>query len=50
MIASLLVEKAKAEVDYNNPKWYKNIIFNEEALKMLQGCFLNSRSRRMMRT
>jgi hypothetical protein len=48
MIASLLVEKAKAEVDYNNPKWYKNIIFNEEALKMLQGCFLNSRSRRMI--
>jgi len=35
LIASLLVERAKAEVDYNNPKWYRNIIFDEEALNKL---------------
>jgi len=39
LIASLLVEKAKAEVDYNNPKWYKNIIFDEEALNKLAEAF-----------
>jgi hypothetical protein len=39
LIASLLVEKAKTEVDYNNPKWYKNIIFNEEALNKLAELF-----------
>jgi hypothetical protein len=39
LIASLLVEKAKVEVDYNNPKWYKNIIFDEEALNKLAELF-----------
>ena len=39
LLASLLVEKAKAEVDYNNPKWYKNIIFDEEALNKLAELF-----------
>ena len=39
LIASLLVEKAKAEVEYNNPKWYKNIIFDEEALNKLAELF-----------
>jgi hypothetical protein len=39
LIASLLVEKAKTEVDYNNPKWYKNIIFDEEALNKLAELF-----------
>jgi len=39
LIARLLVEKAKAEVDYNNPKWYKNIIFDEETLNKLVELF-----------
>jgi hypothetical protein len=39
LIASLLVEKAKTEVDYDNPKWYKNIIFDEEALNKLAELF-----------
>jgi hypothetical protein len=39
LIASLLVEKAKAEVDYDNPKWYRNIIFDEEALNKLAELF-----------
>jgi hypothetical protein len=39
LVAKLLVEKAKAEVDYDNPKWYRNIVFDEEALKMLARLF-----------
>ncbi|MGB9693910.1 MAG: hypothetical protein ACPLYF_03615 [Fervidobacterium sp.] len=39
LLARLLVEKAKAEVDYNNPKWYRNIIFDEEALSKLAEAF-----------
>jgi hypothetical protein len=39
LIARLLVEKAKAEVDYNNPKWYKNIVFDEETLNKLAELF-----------
>jgi len=39
LLAGLLVEKAKAEVDYDNPKWYKNIIFDEEALNKLAELF-----------
>ena len=39
LIAKLLVEKAKAEIDYDNPKWYRNIIFDENALKKLAELF-----------
>jgi hypothetical protein len=39
LIGRLLVEKAKAEVDYDNPKWYKNIVFDEEALNKLAELF-----------
>lgn len=39
LLAKLLVEKAKAEVDYNNPKWYRNIVFDEEALSKLAELF-----------
>lgn len=28
----VLVIKAKEDVDYDNPKWYKNIIFDEATL------------------
>lgn len=35
----LLVAKAKAEVDYNNPKWYRNIVFDEDALNKLSQLF-----------
>ena len=31
-LAGLLVAKAKQEVDYDNPKWYHNIVFDETAL------------------
>ncbi|MDI6826832.1 MAG: hypothetical protein QMD36_06685 [Candidatus Aenigmarchaeota archaeon] len=34
-----LVAKAKAEVDYNNPRWYRNIVFDEKALNMLTELF-----------
>jgi len=33
------LKRFKAEVDYNNPKWYKNIIFDEEALNKLAELF-----------
>jgi len=39
LIASLLVAKAKSEVDYDNPKWYKNIVFDEDALNKLSQLF-----------
>lgn len=39
LLARLLVEKAKAEVDYDNPKWYRNIVFDEEALNKLAELF-----------
>jgi hypothetical protein len=34
-----LVEKTKDEVDYSNPKWYRNIVFDEEALNKLTELF-----------
>ena len=34
-----LVAKAKSEVDYNNPKWYRNIVFDEDALSKLAELF-----------
>jgi hypothetical protein len=38
-LGRLLVAKAKAEVDYNNPKWYKNIVFDESTLNKLAELF-----------
>lgn len=38
-LGRLLVAKAKAEVDYSNPKWYRNIVFDEEALNKLSKLF-----------
>lgn len=35
----LLVAKAKAEVEYSNPKWYRNIVFDEDALSRLSQLF-----------
>jgi len=37
--ASLLVYKAKQEVDYYNPQWYRNIIFDESTLSKLTQLF-----------
>lgn len=39
LIGNLLVAKAKSEVDYSNPKWYRNIVFDDAALKMLTELF-----------
>lgn len=39
LLAGLLVAKAKQEVDYNNPKWYRNIVFDESSLKRLTELF-----------
>ena len=39
LIAKLLVEKAKAEVDYDNPKWYRNILFDENVFNKLAELF-----------
>jgi hypothetical protein len=45
LLGNLLVAKAKSEVDYNNPKWYRNIVFNEDMLNKLSELFLNARLR-----
>lgn len=37
--ARLLVAEAKHEVDYDNPDWYKRIIFDEQALSKLTELF-----------
>jgi hypothetical protein len=39
LLGRLLVAKAKAEVDYSNPKWYRNIVFDEDALSKLSQLF-----------
>jgi len=39
LLAGLLVAKAKSEVDYDNPKWYRNIVFDESSLKKLADLF-----------
>lgn len=39
LLGRLLVAKAKAEVDYNNPKWYRNVVFDEDALNKLSQLF-----------
>ena len=38
-LSRLLVAKAKSEVDYNEPKWYRNIVFDEDALNKLSQLF-----------
>ena len=37
--AYLLANKAKSEVDYNNPKWYRGIVFDESSLAKLAELF-----------
>jgi len=39
LLAGLLAVKVKQEVDYDNPKWYRNIVFNETALSKLTELF-----------
>ncbi len=39
LLGRLLVARAKSEVDYNNPKWCKNIVFDEYALNKLAELF-----------
>lgn len=39
LLGNLLVAKAKSEVDYSNPKWYRNIVFDEDALNKLAELF-----------
>ena len=39
LLGGLLVAKAKSEIDYDNPKWYRNIVFDETALKKLVELF-----------
>ena len=39
LLGRLLVVKAKAEVDYNNPEWYRNVVFDEVSLKLLEELF-----------
>ncbi len=38
-LSYLLIMKAKKEVDYDNPKWYSGIIFDEESLDLLRKLF-----------
>lgn len=38
-LARKLIQKAKKEVDYDNPKWYRNIVFSENVLKELNSLF-----------
>lgn len=37
--ALLLVAKAKQEVNYNNPKWYRGIVFDESTLSKITELF-----------
>lgn len=39
LLAGLLVTKAKQEVGYDNPKWYRNIVFDESSLNKLVELF-----------
>jgi hypothetical protein len=39
LVGRLLVAKAKAEVDYDNPKWYKNVLFDNNTLTKLAKLF-----------
>jgi len=38
-IAEQLVNEAKKDVDYDNPKWYRNILFDESTLNILSRLF-----------
>jgi hypothetical protein len=42
-LSYLLIMKAKREVDYDNPKWYRGIIFDEKALETLRELFPEKR-------
>jgi len=39
LLGKLLIAKAKGEVDYNNPKWYRNVVFDDSSLKRLADLF-----------
>jgi len=39
LMAQMLVDKTKREVDYNNPSYYRNIVFDDEALGRLKELF-----------
>lgn len=39
LLAGLLVAKAKSDIDYDNPKWYRNVVFDETALNKLAELF-----------
>jgi len=39
LLAGLLVTKVKGEVDYDDAKWYRNIVFDETALNKLTELF-----------
>jgi len=39
ILGKLLVAKAKSEVDYDNPRWYRNIVFDEDSLNRLAELF-----------
>ena len=45
LLSRLLVAKAKSEVDYNNPIWYRNIVFDEDALNKIAELFRERRIR-----
>jgi len=39
LLGRLMVAKVKGDVDYDNPKWYRNILFDEESLSKLNQLF-----------
>lgn len=39
LLGNLLVVKAKAGVDYDNPNWYRNIVFDDVSLDLLAELF-----------
>lgn len=39
LFSSLLVAKVKSDVDYDNPRWYRNILFDEQSLEKLNQLF-----------
>ena len=39
LAAQILVARAKAEVEYDDPRWYRNIVFEEEILSKLSRLF-----------
>lgn len=39
ILANVLVQRAKFEVDYDNPQWYRNIVFDSDSLSKLSELF-----------